>query len=174
MLNNAPFFYILSKIYQNMIIINQSSDKVKVKLVKNSFNYVENYSIIIQNTLTKKYKIFEQCENISPESSLYLEFVINLEGFCDGEYELIVFENNDRLEFISSANAPKKIETSFIRFLIKDGEFIKNGDYFLVVSQNQENTLQYIATEMMRIGDYKTNTKQYNKQQQFITYGKNN
>ena len=157
-----------------MIIINQSSDKVNVKLVKNSFNSVENYSIILQNTLTKKYVIFEQCENISPESSLYLEFVLNLEGFCEGEYEMIVFENNDKLEFISSANAPKKIETSFIRFLVKDGEFIKNGEYFLVVGENQENTLQYIATEMMRIGDYKTNTKQYNKQQQYITYGKNN
>ena len=157
-----------------MVIIKDNLDKVSVKLVRNSFNFVENYSIIVQNTLTKKYKIFEQCENISPESSLYLEFVLNLEGFNDGEYELIVFENNDRLEFISSANAPKKIETSFIRFLVKDGAFIKNGDYFLVVSENQENTLQYIATEMMRIGDYKTNNKQYNKQQQYITYGKNN
>ena len=156
-----------------MIIIKENPDEVNIKLVKNSFNSVENYSILIQNTLTKKYKIFEQCENISPESSLYLEFVINIEGFEEGEYELIVFENNDRLEFISSANAPKKIETSFIRFLVKDGEFIKNGDYFLVVSENQENTLQYIATEMMRIGDFKTNTTQYNKQQQFITYGKN-
>ena len=157
-----------------MIIINQSSDKVTIKLVKNSFNFVENYSVIIQNTLTKKYKIFEQCENIACESSIYLEFVLNLEGFENGEYEMIVFENNDKLEFISSANAPKKIETSFIRFLVKDGAFIKNGDYFLVVSENQENTLQYIATEMMRIGDYKTNNKQYNKQQQYITYGKNN
>ena len=157
-----------------MIKINKSSDKVSIKLVKNSFNFVENYSIILQNTLTKKYKIFEQCENISLESSLYLEFVLNLEGFENGEYELIVFENNDRLEFISSANAPKKIETSFVRFLIKDGSFIKNADYFLVVSENQENTLQYIATEMMRIGEYKTNNKQYNKQQQYITYGKNN
>ena len=157
-----------------MIIIKDNLDKVKLKLVKNSFNSVENYSIILQNTLTKKYKIFEQCENISPESSLYLGFNINIEGFEDGEYELIVFENPDRLEFISSANAPKKIETSFIRFLVKDGEFIKNGDYFLVVSEKQENTLQYISTEMMRIGDYKTNTTQYNKQQQYITYGKNN
>lgn len=157
-----------------MIKINKSSDEVKVKLVKNSFNSVENYSIIIQNTLTKKYKIFEQCENISCESSLYLEFVLNLEGFEEGEYELIVFENNDRLEFVSSSNAPKKIETNFIRFLVKDGEFIKNGDYFLVVSENQENTLHYISTEMMRIGDYKTNNKQYNKNQQYITYGKNN
>lgn len=157
-----------------MIQINGNLEKVNIKLVKNSFNVVENYSIIIQNTLTKKYKIFEQCENISPESSLYLEFVLNLEGFCEGEYEIIVFENNDRLEFISSSNAPKKIETSFIRFLVKDGAFIKNGEYFLVVSENQENTLQYIATEMMRIGDYKTNTKQYNKNQQYITYGKNN
>ena len=157
-----------------MIKINKSLDNILIKLVKNSFNFVENYSIIIQNTLTKKYKILEKCENISPESSLYLEFVLNLEGFEEGEYELIVFENNDRLEFISSANAPKKIETSFIRFLVKDGEFIKNGDYFLVVSENQENTLKYIATEMMRIGDYKTNTKQYNKQQQYITYEKNN
>ena len=157
-----------------MIIIKDNLDKVSIKLVKNSFNFVENYSIIIQNTLTKKYKIFEQCENISCESSLYLEFVLNLEGFENGEYELIVFENPDRLEFISSANAPKKIETSFIRFLVKDGEFIKNGEYFLVVGENQENTLQYIATEMMRIGDFKTNTKQYNKNQQYITYGKNN
>ena len=157
-----------------MIKINKSSDKVKVKLVKNSFNSVENYSILIQNTLTKKYKIFEQCENIACESSLYLEFALNLEGFDEGEYEMLIFENNDRLEFISSANAPKKIETNFIRFLVKDGEFIKNGEYFLVVSENQENTLQYIATEMMRIGDFKTNTTQYNKQQQYITYGKNN
>ena len=157
-----------------MIKIKDNLTEVHVKLVRNSFNFVENYSIIIQNTLTKKYKIFEQCENISCESSLYLEFVINLEGFEIGEYELIVFENNDRLEFISNENATKKIETSFIRFLVKDGEFIKNGDYFLVVSENHENTLQYIATEMMRIGDYNTNTKQYNKQQQFITYGKNN
>ena len=156
-----------------MIQIKESSDKVKLKLVKNSFNFVENYSIIVQNTLTKKYVIFEKCENLSPESSLYLEFVLNLEGFENGEYEMIIFENNDRLEFISSANAPKKIETSFIRFLIKDGEFIKNGEYFLVVSQNQENTLQYIATEMMRVGNYKTNITQYNKQQQYITYGKN-
>lgn len=157
-----------------MIIIKDNLDKVPIKLVKNSFNVVENYAIIIQNTLTKKYKIFEQCENLACESSIYLEFVLNLEGFNDGEYEMLIFENNDRLEFISSANAPKKIETSFIRFLVKDGAFIKNGDYFLVVSENQESTLQYIATEMMRIGDYKTNTTQYNKQQQYITYGKNN
>lgn len=156
-----------------MIIIKDNLGEVSIKLVKNSFNVVENYSIIIQNTLTKKYVIFEQCENISPESSLYLEFVLNLEDFDEGEYELLVFENPDRLEFISSANAPKKIETSFIRFLVKDGAFIKNGDYFLVISENEENTLQYIATEMLRIGDYKTNTKQYNKQQQYITYGKN-
>lgn len=157
-----------------MIIINDNLHEVNIKLVKNNFNFVENYSIIIQNTLTKKFKIFEQCENISPENSLYLEFVLNLQDFNDGEYELIVFENPDRLEFISSANSPKKIETNFIRFLVKDGAFIKNGDYFLVISENEENTLQYIATEMLRIGDYKTNTKQYNKQQQFITYGKNN
>ena len=157
-----------------MIKIKENLDEVNIKLVKNSFNSVENYAIIIQNTLTKKYKIFEKCENISPESSLYLEFMLNLDGFCEGEYEMIVFENPDQLEFISSANAPKKIETSFIRFLVKDGEYIKNGDYFLVISQNQENTLQYIATEMMRIGNFKTNTTQYNKQQQFITYGKNN
>ena len=166
-------FLYLYKIYQNMVIIKDNLDKVPIKLVKNSFNVVENYAIIIQNTLTKKYKIFEQCENIACESSIYLEFVLNLEGFNDGEYEMLIFENNDRLEFISSANAPKKIETSFIRFLVKDGSFIKNGDYFLVVSENQENTLQYIATEMMRIGNFKTNTTQYNKQQQYITYGKN-
>ena len=157
-----------------MIKINKSSDKVSIKLVKNSFNSVENYSIVVQNTLTKKYKIFEQCDNIACESSIYLEFVLNLEGFCEGEYEMIVFENNDKLEFISSANAPKKIETSFIRFLVKDGEFIKNGEYFIVVSENQENTLQYISTEMMRIGNFKTNTTQYNKQQKYLTYGKNN
>lgn len=156
-----------------MIIIKDNLDNVSVKLVKNNFNIVGNYSILIQNTLTKKYVIFEQCENISPESSLYLEFNINFKGFEIGEYELIVFENPDRLEFISTANAPKKIETNFIRFLVKDGEFIKNGDYFLVVSENQENTIKYIASEMMKIGDYKTNTKQYNKQQQYITYGKN-
>ena len=157
-----------------MIQIKENLDKVSIKLVRNSFNSVENYAILIQNTLTKEFKIFEQCENIACESSIYLEFVLNLDGFCEGEYELIVFENNDRLEFISSANAPKKIETSFIRFLVKDGAFIKNGDYFLVVSENQENTLQYIATEMMRIGNYKTNNKQYNKQQQYITDGKDN
>ena len=157
-----------------MIIVKDNLHEVNIKLVKNSFNSVENYSIVVQNTLTKKYKIFEQCENISPESSLYLEFNIDFKSFNDGEYELIVFENNDRLEFISNANAPKKIETSFIRFLVKDGAFIKNGEFFLVISENEENTLQYIATEMLRIGDYKTNTKQYNKQQQYITYGKNN
>lgn len=157
-----------------MIQIKDNLTEVHVKLVRNSFNFVENYAIIVQNTLTKEFKIFEKCENIACENSLYLEFVLNLEGFEDGEYEMLIFENNDRLEFISSANAPKKIETSFIRFLVKDGSFIKNGEYFLVVSENQENTLQYISTEMMRIGDYKTNTTQYNKQQQFITYGKNN
>lgn len=156
-----------------MVIVKDNLDNVSVKLVKNSFNVVENYSILIQDTLTKKYVIFEQCENISPENSLYLEFNINLKSFNIGEYELLVFENPDRLEFISSANAPKKIETSFIRFLVKDGAFIKNGEFFLVVSENQENTLKYIATEMLKIGDYKTNTKQYNKQQQYITYGKN-
>lgn len=157
-----------------MIIVKDNLDEVKLKLVRNSFNSVENYAILIQNTLTKEFKIFEQCENLACESSPYLEFNINLKSFNIGEYELIVFENNERLEFISSANAPKKIKTNFIRFLVKDGEFIKNGEYFLVVSENQENTLHYIATEMMRIGDYKTNTTQYNKQQQYITYGKNN
>lgn len=156
-----------------MIIIKDNLDKVSIKLVKNSFNFVENYAIIIQNTLTKKYKILEKCENIACDSSLYLEFSLNLEGFEEGEYEMLIFENNDRLEFISSANAPKKIKTNFIRFLVKDGEFIKNGDYFLVVSENQENTLHYIATEMLRLGDYKTNTTQYNKQQTYIQYGKN-
>lgn len=156
-----------------MIIIKDNLHEINIKLVKNKFNVVENYSIIIQNTLTKKYVIFEQCENLACESSPYLEFNIDFKSFNDGEYELIVFENNDKLEFISTANAPMKIETNFIRFLVKDGAFIKNGDYFLVVSENEENTIKYIATEMLRIGDYKSHAKQYNKQQQYITYGKN-
>ena len=62
-----------------MIIIKDNLTEVHVKFVRNSFNFVENYSIIVQNTLTKKYKIFEQCENIACESSIYLEFVLNLE-----------------------------------------------------------------------------------------------
>ena len=63
-----------------MIIIKDNLDNVSVKLVKNKFNFVGKLFNFNSRYIDKKKLcyLFEQCENISPENSLYLEFNINL------------------------------------------------------------------------------------------------
>lgn len=155
-----------------MIYFKQKEGEVQLNFIRKNFDYDGCYALVFQNTLTKK--IWKKAINYSasPSNSLYLTFVVNLEELEEGEYQIFVFENPHDLYFlVDDENVPANI-TRYIRFIIAKEQMLTKDDFFLVVIEENTTQIKPIFVEMMRIGDYKTETTTYNNQQKFIVYGK--
>lgn len=126
-----------------------------------------NYSIMVQNTVTKEITTYTATDNGNP---FYYKFDIDIQLEV-GEYYVILFQNPDKLRFYAPANAPKDID--YVRFLVNDGDLVMNGKFYLVLGtpdEPKEEEITYLKTELMRVGDYKRPTTQYQKEQQYIQY----
>lgn len=126
-----------------------------------------NYSIMVQNTVTKEITTYTATDKGNP---FYYKFDIDIQLEV-GEYYVILFQNPDKLRFYAPANAPKDID--YVRFLVSDGDLVMNGKFYLVLGtpdEPKEEEITYLKTELMRVGDYKKPTTQYQKEQQYIQY----
>lgn len=125
------------------------------------------YSVMLQNTLTKEITTYIS-EDIGNE--MFLRFRINI-NIDDGEYYVIVFENPQKLNFYAPANAPKEID--YIQFLANDDQVIMNGKYYLVFGVDKTlEEVKFKCSELLRMGEYKRNNTQYQKESQYIQYNK--
>lgn len=155
-----------------MIIIDEKAKDATLYIIKDDNSYEGNYSIVLQNTLTKAITIVQTLEDVGNEMYYIFENV-DLKGLDDGEYYLLLFQNPDNLTFFSNNNKPSETTTSWYIYITNNGEYLVNNGKFLVIQGGAEiNTLESVSSELLRIGDYVTPTTQYNNQKKFIQYGK--
>lgn len=148
-----------------MVILKEKGIQ-KVCLIKDGFTYDSKwYSLMVQNTLTKEITTYN-VENVGNE--LYFKFNVDIDLEC-GEYYMLLFENPDQLPFYPDTNSPKEID--YIRYLVNDNQTIMSGEFYLVFSTSDKlGEINFIKSEMMRIGEYKSKSTQYNKEQKYVQY----
>lgn len=132
------------------------------------------YSIILQNTVDKTIYTYTT-ENTADDSSIYYSFDIDVSTLPDGEYKLYLIENPDNLPIVINQNNVKKSTISTNKYiLICKTNILLNKDNILLVSEGTEyeGIIDIICTELVRIGNYTSNSTSYNKSQNFIQYGK--
>lgn len=147
-----------------MIIIKDKTEKM-VSMVRNTSYNNGTFSIVLQNTSSKKITIFTT-EDIGNE--LYMKFKLNLSNLDNGEYYMLIFENPDSISFYTNMNNPK--EVTYFLYVANNDNLIMNGTFYLVMPTNAKQEITYIQAELLRIGEYKNNSKQYNKEQGYVTY----
>ena len=120
---------------------------------------------MLQNTLTKEIVTYIS-EDIGNEFYHKFKIDINVE---DGEYYVLLFENPNKLNFYAPANAPKDID--YIQFIANEDQVIMNGKYYLVFGvEKQLEEVKFLCTDILRMGEYKRKTTQYQKEQQYVQY----
>lgn len=157
-----------------MIKIGEKSTENTINIIKDIGGYDGNYSILMQNTLTKEITLFQELKDTG--NKLFYEFVLSFKDVECGEYYMVLLENPDNLPIITNPNNPQKVvgETIECIYLTNAGDFITNAGFYLVIQGKErvEKELKPVCTELMRIGEYKSPKTQYNSTKQYIQYGK--
>lgn len=148
-----------------MIIVKDNKEKAVVSMVRNANTDCKTFSIAVQNTTTKDIHIFTTEDMGNP---LYMKFNLNLSKLDDGEYYVLVFENENSIPFYTSTNNPT--EVTYFKYVANEDNVIMNGDFYIVMKAETEQKVTYIQTELMRIGEYKNPSTQYNKETKYKTY----
>lgn len=155
-----------------MIIVKNVSETAYFSFVRNLPKKISdspNYSILLQNTVSKKVSVYQVTDM---GNELYLQFQLDLKGLEDGEYYCLLFENPEHIPFYGEANNPKDIV--IIRYVLNNGDYITNGDFYLVFPNRTLDDLQIkpVYSTLVKIGEYSTVNTTYTKQQSYITYKK--
>lgn len=126
----------------------------------------QNYSILLQNTLTKEITTYH-CTDIG--NDFYFKFRVDVQ-VDKGEYYVLLFENPDSLNFYSPANEPKEID--YIRFLADDDKLIMSGKFYLVFGTSEQlgGEIKYLKSDLLRMGKYERSNPQYQKEQKYVQY----
>lgn len=148
-----------------MIIVKDNKEQVTVSMVRNTCTSCKTFSLALQNTTSKEIIIFTT-EDIG--NDLYMKFNLNLSKLDDGEYYVLVFENENSIPFYTSPNNPS--EVTYFKYVASEDNVIMNGDFYLVMEAETEQKVTYTQTELMRIGEYRNPSTQYNKEQKYKTY----
>ena len=131
-----------------------------------------NYSLVIRNNLSKSVEIINK---YAEDVGIFLTFNdIDFSDYADGEYTLFVIENEAELPIYVQQNNIKKSEITTNKYiLVINGDIItSDGSVLLIDGDEYQISIPIIATELMRIGDYVANNKQYNTERVFKQYGK--
>ena len=148
-----------------MVILKEKGFK-KISIIKDGFDYEYKwYSIMLQNTVTKEITTY----NVEDKGNeFYFKFNVDI-NLGNGEYYMLLFENPSQLPFYADTNAPKDID--YIRYLVNDNQTIMSGDFYLVFSTSDKlGEINFIKSEMLRIGEYKSKSTAYNKEQKYVQY----
>lgn len=151
-----------------MIIVKENGINTLVFL-RNGDYAADNYSIMVQNTITKHITTYTVEDK---GNKLYHKFDVDIQ-LESGEYYVLLFRNTQKLRFYAPANAPKDID--YVRFLVNDDNLVMNGKFYLVLGtpdEPKEEEIHYLKSELMRVGEYKRNVTQYQREQQYIQYNK--
>lgn len=126
-----------------------------------------NYSILMQNTITKEVYVYN-LENQNYAENIYYKFDITLsDDMPDGEYQYILFSNPNKLEVIVDVNNPMQSELyGNPVILVTYNNTLTNGTQILVAGK----PIPILGTGLIRIGDYENNKYQYDKSNTYVSY----
>lgn len=126
-----------------------------------------NYSILMQNTITKEVYVYN-LENQNYAENIYYKFDITLsDDMPDGEYQYILFSNPNKLEVIVDVNNPFRSELyGNPVILVTYNNTLTNGTQILVAGK----PIPILGTGLIRIGDYENNKYQYDKSNTYVSY----
>lgn len=148
-----------------MIIVEKKGYNI-ITFLKDFKPTTQNYSILLQNTLTKEITTYH-CTDIG--NDFYFRFRVDIQ-VDKGEYYVLLFENPDKLNFYAPANEPKEID--YIRFIADDDKLLMSGKFYLVFASSEQmgKEVKYLKSDLMRLGKYDRSTTQYQKEQKYVQY----
>lgn len=126
-----------------------------------------NYTLLMQNTITKEVYLFD-LENQNYAENIYYKFDITLsDDMSDGEYQYILFSNPNKLEVIVDVNNPMQSELYGNPVILVTYEnTLTTGTQILVAGK----PIPVLSSGLIRIGDYQNNKYQYDKQNKYTAY----
>ena len=130
-----------------------------------------NFTILLQNILTKEIHLFN-VTTTSSKDSLYLKFEnINFSNWEDGEYYLLLINNplHSKIEVSYNNINDFKRQENIIYFLLNKSDYIMNGELYVGYSVSFEDVIK-ITSDIVKIGTYKNPTLTYNKDTKYIQY----
>lgn len=151
-----------------MIKIGEKSTENTINIIKDIGSYDGNYSILMQNTLTKEITLFQELKDTG--NKLFYEFVMSFKDVECGEYYLVLVENPNKLRLITDRLQPNKIkaEEDYI-YITLNGDYITNASFF-IVNGGVENQITPVCSQLLCVGKYEKNKTSYKANKQYLTY----
>lgn len=155
-----------------MILIQNKSKSSTIVVQKPYEIELTNFTILLQNVVTKEIHQINAYNSLV--DSLFFKFDnIDMSSFDDGEYYMLLISNPSFAPIEVSYNDVDsfQIEENKVYFLMNKGDYITNGELFLVISPRSEyESIKKITTDLVKVGTYNNPTTQYNNETKFIQY----
>lgn len=125
------------------------------------------YTLLIQNTVSKEVCTYN-LENLNYDENIYYKFNIVLDDNTpDGEYQYLLFENPNQIEVVVNYNNVYDSKLyGDTKILVTFTNTLTNGTQILIAGK----PIMWLSSGLIRIGDYKSNNYQYNKQNKYQVY----
>ncbi len=125
------------------------------------------YTLLIQNTVSKEVYTYN-LENLNYDENIYYKFNIVLDDNTpDGEYQYLLFENPNQIEVVVNYNNVYDSKLyGDTKILVTFTNTLTNGTQILIAGK----PIMWLSSGLIRIGDYKSNNYQYNKQNKYQVY----
>lgn len=125
------------------------------------------YTLLIQNTVSKEVYTYN-LENLNYDENIYYKFNIVLDDNTpDGEYQYLLFENPNQAEVVINYNNVYDSKLyGDTKILVTFTNTLTNGTQILIAGK----PIMWLSSGLIRIGDYKSNNYQYNKQNKYQVY----
>lgn len=145
--------------------------QVGLYFMKNQYKLKQNmkYSLILQNVVSKEISIYE-LEDKTP-TSVYFKFEIELKDQRDGEYEYILFPNEDNLPVDVCENNVFRSTLMSPRILVTYNDTLSADTKVLCGADETEIAIS--AFGLFKIGDYQIEKLRYNKPSNYVVYERN-
>lgn len=130
------------------------------------------YLLIVQNTTTKKvyWRLVSDCE----DSKLYYHLSdVDLSELETGEHRYMLFESPaDDDVIVVMQNDPRRTTVTENKYiLVADNKILTADDVVLVYTgEDYQKPLCCLGTGLMKVGDYKSDTKQWDKPMEYKQY----
>lgn len=125
-----------------------------------------NYTLVLQNVISKDISVY----NLEDQTltGVYFKFEIELKDHRDGEYEYILFPNENMFPIeVCESNI---FNTDFIspKILVTYNETLTTDTRIMCWANNTE--IQIAAFGLLKIGDYKIEKLRYSKPSNYVVY----
>lgn len=128
-----------------------------------------NYTLVLQNVISKETNVYN-LEDLTP-TGVYFKFEIELKDQRDGEYEYVLFPNEDAFPIEVYENNILKSDFMSPKILVTYNETLTTDTKVLCWANNSE--IQIATYGLLKIGDYAIEKLRYNKPSNYVVYERN-